>query len=112
MKLNILDIILCRTPAFSLEDDLGERWQDLKLLIRDASPSFYQVIADLTAEELKAADKKICFSIWKYFNRGKYRATPYGGFAAFTSVPFLKENGSSIVLNRDMIYHQFMDWKQ
>lgn len=112
MKLNILDMILCRTPAFSLEDDPGARWQDLKSLIRDASPSFYRVIADLNAEELKTADKKISFSIWKYFNRGKYRATPYGGFAAFTLVPFLKENGSLIVLNRDMICHQFTDWKQ
>lgn len=111
MKLKVLDMPLCRTPVFSAKDDLEERWQDLKILISQASPSFYKVIENLDFHELETADKKISFSIWKYFNRSKYRATPFGGFAAFTILPFSMDS-SPIVLDENLLSNHFVDWQQ
>jgi thiopeptide-type bacteriocin biosynthesis protein len=111
MKLKVLDILLCRTPVFSVKDDLEDRWQDLKILISQASPSFYKVIENLNFHELETADKKISFSIWKYFNRAQYRATPFGGFAAFTVLP-LSMDSSPLVLDENLLRKHFVDWQQ
>ncbi|QEM06203.1 hypothetical protein DIU31_022775 [Mucilaginibacter rubeus] len=111
MKLKVLDMPLCRTPVFSVTDDLKERWQNLKILISQASPSFYKIIENLEFHELETGDKKISFSVWKYFNRAKYRATPFGGLAAFTILPFSTDT-SPLVLDGDLLSKHFVDWQQ
>jgi hypothetical protein len=109
-KLKLLDVSLCRTPAFSMQDDLGKRWEELKEMISESSPAFYGVIADLNAEGLKSADPKIRFSVWKYFNRARFRATPYGSFAAFSLVPVSSNGNTPLVLDPGMLSHRFTDW--
>lgn len=111
MKLKLLDISLCRTPVFSTQDKLWEKWAELKSMISDASPSFYQIIEHFDVDDLKA-NTKTKFSVWKYFNRATHRATPYGRFAAFSLMPVLKEVETPIILNHDILAHQFTDWKQ
>ncbi len=110
MKLNLLDIVICRTPVFSVDDTIEEKWQELKTLISEASPSFYQTIEHIDFPSIETANKKIGFSIWKYFNRAKYRATPFGGFAAFTPIPFSKDDSSPLILNQNIFAKQFIDW--
>ena len=112
MKLKLLDFSLCRTPAFSTGDELKEKWEELKKMIREASPSFYPIIKDLSPGELSRSDTKISFSIWKYFNRARYRATPYGHFAAFSLLPVLAEEIGPPVLNSEMLSNDFIDWKE
>jgi thiopeptide-type bacteriocin biosynthesis protein len=111
MMLKVLDMPLCRTPVFSAKDNLEERWLDLKILISQASPAFYKVIENLNFHELETVDKKINFSIWKYFNRAKYRATPFGGFAAFTILPFSTDS-SRLVMDGNLLSKHFVDWQQ
>src|SRR5690606_32558397 len=52
---------------------------------------------------------KIRFTVWKYFNRAKFRATPFGHFGAFTPLS-LKSTSESLKLSRELIVHEFPDW--
>src|SRR3954470_7267295 len=112
MKLKLLDTALCRTPAFSTQDHLDEQWDVLKEMIRESSPSFYQVIADLDVMQLEGANPKIKFSVWKYFNRARFRATPYGSFAAFSLLPIMLYPDAPLMLASAITSHQFVDWKE
>ncbi|MDB5285473.1 MAG: hypothetical protein JWR05_422 [Mucilaginibacter sp.] len=108
--MQLLPIVVGRTPAFSLKDELEERWPDLKVLIADSSPSFYQIIKDLDAPNSNGIDNKINFSIWKYFNRTRSRATPYGTFAAFSTVRIMDKAKGPIIVDDKIIQHQFTNW--
>jgi thiopeptide-type bacteriocin biosynthesis protein len=110
MTLKVLDIVICRTPVFSVNDNMEEKWQELKTLISEASPSFYQAIENIDFPSIKTANKKIGFSIWKYFNRARYRATPFGGFAAFTPIPLSRGDSSPVILNQSVFAKHFIDW--
>lgn len=112
MKLKLLERSLCRTPVFSPKDRLEDKWPELKKMIKTASPAFYQIVKDYTSEDLKGLDPKIGFTIWKYFNRARYRPTPFGSFAAFSIVPVSTAAESPIVLNDNFLMHQFIDWKE
>ena len=87
MKLNNLNLSLCRVPAFSIQDELSQVWPDLKAKIQIASPSFYEQISTIKANEIVALPEKVQYTIWKYFNRSKYRATPFANFASYSVVP-------------------------
>lgn len=81
MKLIINPTIIYRTSKFPLNATLENHWDELKDTIKIASPDFYKVIKDIPKEELTDLAPNISFTIWKYFNRAKYRATPFGTFA-------------------------------
>lgn len=111
MNLKVLNTLLCRTPAFSITDNLDDKWHQLKDLIRESSPSFYQNIEDMSVAPNEVTFRKINFSIWKYFNRARYRSTPYGKFAGFTLLPISNDGPVSPVLAQEMVFHTFTDWK-
>ncbi|MES2274985.1 MAG: thiopeptide-type bacteriocin biosynthesis protein [Bacteroidota bacterium] len=110
MELKAFDILLCRTPVFSVEDDLDEKWDELKTMIRDSSPPLFEIIKDLDYRQLKSAGKKINYSIWKYFNRARFRATPYGRFAAFSTVHLKNGECPSLVLKHKLNTLDLIDW--
>jgi thiopeptide-type bacteriocin biosynthesis protein len=112
VKIKLLDTVLCRTPAFSPDDELEGKWEALKFIIREASPSFYEIIERVQAAELKDLSEKTGFSVWKYFNRARYRATPFGGFAAFTVMPLSADDTIPLILNHEISPRQFIDWKE
>ena len=87
MKLQPLKQVFCRTPAFSIETSLFAVWDELKKKIKSSSTTFYQIIAQAPATDWEQLDEKVRFTLWKYFNRSKYRATPFGSFAAFSVLP-------------------------
>jgi lantibiotic biosynthesis protein len=104
------DLIIYRTPVFSLDGDLSEVWDSLKEKIKESSLSFYQNIADISADGIGSLDSKSRFTIWKYFNRAKFRATPFGSFAAVSIVPLSKTAGSDLQIASEMVIHSFRNW--
>lgn len=109
MALTPLNLSLCRVPAFSIYDNLATVWPSLKDNIRIASPAFYQQISTIEAHQLESLPEKIRFTIWKYFNRAKYRATPFANFASY-SVVSLGTEPTSIQLKAEMKSHKFTNW--
>lgn len=110
--LKILDFAICRTPVFNLQDKLDENWIKFTELIRDSSPAFYSAILSDDSQSLNVVDDKVKFSIWKYFNRARHRATPYGGFAAFSTINVSGGKPDQLIIDKGMITHGFIDWKE
>lgn len=110
MKLKALPLSLCRVPAFSINDHLVAAWPELKTKIKCSSPSFYEQIASIEPHQLVELPEKVRFTIWKYFNRAKYRATPYGNFASYTLVP-VENDSETLKIDSEMISHEFINWQ-
>ena len=113
MKLTICPVTLCRTPVFSSQAQIEEVWEDLKTYIEESSPAFFEIIKEIEANQLNLLDAKARFTLWKYFNRAKFRATPYGKFAAFSLVPVSKEESyKGIKVAKEAAIHRFADWSE
>lgn len=110
MKLSVNPFLLIRIPVFPLEAQLTEVWENLKQYIGQSSPSFYENIRHIKSEELHKTDTKIQYTIWKYFNRSKYRGTPYGSFAGFATST-LGDDKQPIQIRNKQKMHVFKDWK-
>lgn len=111
MKLDIYPSLIFRTPKFSYQSELADCWDELKSAIAISSDAFYQTIKDVKADELNSLPPKIFFTIWKYFNRAKFRSTPYGTFAGFSILSnAIHQQESKIVVDRDQEIHEFIDW--
>lgn len=111
MKLNIHPTIIFRTPKFSLKSDLFDSWEELKMDIAISSDDFYQTIKEVKAEDLKKLPPKIYFTIWKYFNRAKFRSTPYGTFASFSIVEKTTlAQESEFIIDQEQKITELPDW--
>ena len=111
IRLQLLHTAVCRTPAFSPDDKLTDNWPVLKEMIRETSPAFSQLIDSLDAETLQQADGKIRYSVWKYFNRACYRATPFGRFAAISFVSVASQVAASpVIITGNMDVQHLTDW--
>jgi len=109
MKLTIAKSILFRTPLLPVNAQLEDCWEELKSAIALSSQDFYKEIADVPKEQIHTLSVKVQFTIWKYFNRSRYRATPYGRFASF-GVGELMPGGNPFVVERKQKEHRFADW--
>lgn len=111
MKLNIQPTIIFRTPKFSYQSELVDCWEELKLAISISSAAFYETIKEVKANELKDLPPKVYFTIWKYFNRARFRATPYGTFAGFSLLNnAIKPSESRIVIEEAQKLRELVDW--
>lgn len=111
MKLNIHPSIIFRTPKFSYQADVASCWDELKEAIAVSSSAFYETIKDVQADDLNNLPSKVSFTIWKYFNRAKYRSTPYGTFASFSFLNQAFQTAESkIIINEAQVVHRFIDW--
>lgn len=112
-RIKLMNTIICRTPAFSTQQNLTDCWPALKNLIKEASPDFYAVITDWNQDQLMKANEKAVFSVWKYFNRARYRSTPFANFAA---ISFAKTSGCNddihkpLSIQQAMQSHAYTDW--
>src|SRR5690606_19715584 len=99
---------------FALDADLEDVWDRLKAYIGYASPAFYDLIKDTSYNESKNLNERIQFTIWKYFNRAKFRATPYGHFGTYTALPIRANfgNGYPIKLSSNLEVHEYTDWSE
>jgi len=113
MKLRLSTAGILRTPVFPCQANLKEVWHELKNYIHESSPEFYELIKDCSFEMLEMQEPKIRFTVWKYFNRAKFRATPYGNFAAISSIAMDQgSNSSAIIINKESVQHRFVNWKE
>lgn len=111
MKVNIYPGLIFRTPKFSYQSELKDCWEELKAAIAISSDAFYQTIKDVKADDLNLLPPKIFFTIWKYYNRAKFRSTPYGTFAGFSILDDgLGNSQTEIKVAEKQIVHQFVDW--
>jgi thiopeptide-type bacteriocin biosynthesis protein len=110
--LNLMDTVICRTPAFGIDDNQKTRWQQLKELVKESSPEFYKVIAEQDLEQLYISNNKAAFSVWKYFNRACFRSTPFGNFAAisFALIDKSGDNTRPLQIQSRITSHRFIDW--
>lgn len=110
MKITVTRHAVCRTPVFSLSSTMEQSWPKLKLLIAESSPEFYQQIAHIKEYEIKDLPEKLCFTIWKYFNRCRYRPTPFGEFASVTIIDNQSSDQKDIVVSELAKCHRWFDW--
>lgn len=102
---------LLRTPQFSVDAELQDCWEDLKISISHASSEFYTLIKDLDYAQLQQTPAHIQYTVWKYFNRAKYRATPFGSFAGVGLLNMISEKEDKpITLAATQHLHRFSDW--
>lgn len=109
MDLKLLPTVISRTPLFSYEDTLEDKWDELKEAIKISSKDLYEQIKDTRKEDYDKLPEKVRFSCWKYFNRARFRATPFGPFGSITMVP-LEREGSEVIVEKDPTLHTFTNW--
>lgn len=113
MKLTLSPVSICRTPIFPITEELENVWHELKDYIHESSPSFFEIIKNYEYADLEYSAPKTRFTVWKYFNRARFRATPYGNFAAFSMVPISMGNvPDRLVLLKEPIAHRFANWQE
>jgi thiopeptide-type bacteriocin biosynthesis protein len=110
MKFSPFDKIICRTSAFGINQTIQEVFEELKLKIEESSPGFYGIIKSLKASDLNQLDDKMKFTIWKYFNRATFRSTPFGSFAAITTVKASFNHASEMVIKNELKHYHLIDW--
>lgn len=111
MKINIQPTVIFRTPKFSYQSELVDCWEELKAAISISSAAFYETIKEVKANELQNLPQKVYYTIWKYFNRAKFRSTPYGTFAGFTLLnDAIKPAESCIVIEEAQKVRELVDW--
>jgi thiopeptide-type bacteriocin biosynthesis protein len=111
MKLHIHPQVLYRIPRFPLNATLADSWEELKAAIALSSPEFYGLIKDTTKKDLEGLPPATQFSIWKYFNRAKYRPTPFASFAGVGLCEVKPGNQpSNLIIANEQILHTYVDW--
>ncbi len=113
MKTTIHPVAIYRVPRFPVNAQLKESWKDLKDAIKHSSNDFYNIIKNVEADKLDQLPPPVKATIWKYFNRAKFRATPYGVFAGFglTEISFYPQSGDFII-EKEFLPHHFLDWSE
>ena len=112
MKIQISPFALLRVPQFSYHAQLEQCWESLKTAIAEASPAFHEIIASMSADDLKQATPKTQYTVWKYFNRARYRAVPYGKFAgiALADLAHLPELKKLLRISEGASFYSAPDW--
>lgn len=110
MKLTIYPHAVVRIPKISFEKDLQSSWNELKDMIADASPEFYSIIENLDYSDLAEAPTRIRQTIWKYFNRARFRATPFGVFSSTGSIALEDHKTIMPIRYQGQFVHEFIDW--
>ena len=111
--IRLMDTVICRTPVFGFNENIEQCWPFLKGIIKESSPQFSQVIDGTGHAQINSANEKVAFSIWKYFNRARYRATPFGNFAAVSLVPVSSGKVTPpLIINKKMDSLYYTDWAE
>lgn len=112
-KLSIFNNGILRVPALSSEASLKDHWADLKKMIAVSSPEFYQLISTIDYPDVSKLPEKALHTLWKYFNRARHRATPYGPFASIGLLQFDEvATDTKIILTDQVLQHRFTNWEQ
>jgi len=85
-------------------------WNELKSLIKNASPDLYESISEMSFSDFEQTSGRIKISVFKYFNRARYRATPFGGFASFSTLYLQNFDSHEHLLAGQPEQHIFTNW--
>jgi thiopeptide-type bacteriocin biosynthesis protein len=111
MKLSIHDIVMLRIPSLSVSAVLSDELENLKAPIKQSSPDFHGQIKDLSPEQLKDLPLPKMYTLWKYFNRSKYRPVPFAAFAGVSLSKFSgQRSNSKLTISNEQNYHSFTNW--
>jgi thiopeptide-type bacteriocin biosynthesis protein len=111
MKLSIFDQAIYRVPQFHSNAILIESWDELKESIRLSSSDFYDQIKDTNADGVYNLPQPLFNTVWKYFNRSRFRATPFGSFAGFGLADLNEQTDShSVTISSSQKLHSFIAW--
>lgn len=110
MKVKPLDKVICRTPVFGIHTHISTVFNELLDKIKESSPEFASLIEPFSAAELNQLGEKAKYTLWKYFNRARYRSTPFGSFAAVTVLPLQQHSTAKIVISKTLKIKHFTDW--
>lgn len=113
MKIKIDQTVILRTPVFPVNAELTDHFNKLRALIREASESFEQLISTEELPDLVVKNSKAYYSLWKYFNRSKYRATPFGRFAGISTLQLSTQANltGKIILENELNGISLRDWR-
>ncbi|TWR26814.1 hypothetical protein FPZ42_07185 [Mucilaginibacter achroorhodeus] len=113
MELDFLPKILCRTPVFAQNSDFCIKRSTLYEYIRDASPELYRSLQKGDQKNDLIDMHTQDFAVWKYFNRARFRATPFGRLAAVSLIDLCRTpnfEASKIQLYADIDPVSVLDW--
>jgi hypothetical protein len=102
--------VIFRVPRFSYHETMSDNWEKLKECIKFSSPEFYQIISNLTFNDLLITDPKIQLTARKYYNRASFRSTPYALFSGVGVTTMNWNNSTDMVLETEFKVHAFPDW--
>lgn len=111
MKMQLLNSIVYRVPQFSYQSGIEENWPDLLESVAISSPGFHALVKDLNPSDPNFKKDPLYHTIWKYFNRARFRATPYGTFASVGTCDF-GPSSTPFVLADNAIQHNLPDWTE
>ncbi|WP_313491967.1 MULTISPECIES: lantibiotic dehydratase [Sphingobacterium] len=103
--------LMIRVPQFPYDAKLEVVWEELLESIQYASPEFYQKVALLNPQSLNSAPAKVVQTLYKYFNRAKFRPTPLGTFSSFGITHTESSKHSQLIINTIRTIHLFTDWR-
>eukprot|EP01133_Synstelium_polycarpum_P017059 gene17059-20322_t len=104
--------MLFRVPQFPIDASLADHWAALKESIKISSPEFYSIIEKFSTADLERQPQRIQDTIAKYFNRAKFRATPYGSFAGVGMGYLHHQAGQKgIIIKSEQQLFGFVDWE-
>lgn len=109
--MKVFDRGMLRVPQFPHNAKLEDVWFELLESIAYASPDFYKLVSDLMPEDLEDQPSKIKSTIYKYFNRAKYRCTPLGTLSSFGIVNINLARATGVQIKSIRTFHRFADWK-
>lgn len=110
-KITVFNNAIYRVPLFPLDATLTDSWDKLKSAIAESSPEFYALVKEVTAGEIDKLPKKVILTIYKYFNRAKYRPVPYGTFTGIGLMkPERRPTTGPLQVESSLVEHRFADW--
>ena len=111
MKMQLLGSAIYRVPQFGYQSRIRENWQDLLASIAISSPGFYELVKGLDPSDPKFDNDPLYHTVWKYFNRARFRATPYGTFAS-VGLSTIKSSTTPLILADSVVHQHLPDWSE
>jgi len=110
-SITISNKAVVRTALLPTNINFESAWLELKHAIKESSPDFYNIIKELSASDIGGQPQSVQITIDKYFNRARFRATPYGRFGSFSPV-IISQNDPQFVIDPSITEHHFASWEQ
>lgn len=100
---------ICRASTLPREGRLEDYWNQLKVLIGEASSTLLGKINEKSLAEL---DRRTRLSVERYFNRARFRPIPYGNFCTVGLMPRFLGERERATLSDDITVLRLPDWSR